>query len=177
MVEVMACPGGCVGGGGQPYPNDMERRLKRSAGLYGLDKAMVPSARARTTPLSPPSTPSGSASPMATSAQGPAHHLRQPPPHQGARASAPRKDGNGKVDVALCIGTSCFTQGSYELLQTMMAEAEKPGLADRVNFRATFCMEDCAHGPSVSVNGTEVKGVTDAKAFLRKYVEPALSPR
>lgn len=37
-VEVMACPGGCIGGGGQPVPTDREIRSKRAAGLYDIDK-------------------------------------------------------------------------------------------------------------------------------------------
>ena len=37
-IEVMACPGGCVAGGGQPVPIDDEIRLKRSRALYSIDK-------------------------------------------------------------------------------------------------------------------------------------------
>ncbi len=37
FVEVMACPGGCVGGGGQPYGATNELRIKRAAGLYNED--------------------------------------------------------------------------------------------------------------------------------------------
>lgn len=36
-VEVMACPGGCVGGGGQSMPVDESIRLKRAASLYVID--------------------------------------------------------------------------------------------------------------------------------------------
>jgi len=36
-VEVMACFGGCIGGGGQPVPVSDEIRKKRSAGLYSVD--------------------------------------------------------------------------------------------------------------------------------------------
>ncbi len=36
-VEVMACPGGCVGGGGQPVMADKEIRQKRAEGLYKID--------------------------------------------------------------------------------------------------------------------------------------------
>ncbi|PWB38708.1 MAG: ferredoxin [Parcubacteria group bacterium] len=36
-VEVMACFGGCIGGGGQPVPVDDEIRKKRAAGLYSID--------------------------------------------------------------------------------------------------------------------------------------------
>ena len=38
FIEMMACPGGCVGGGGQPLGNDLAKRAKRSAGLYADDK-------------------------------------------------------------------------------------------------------------------------------------------
>ena len=39
FVEVMACPGGCVGGGGQPYGVTDEIRTQRAKGLYGEDTA------------------------------------------------------------------------------------------------------------------------------------------
>lgn len=37
-VEVMACPGGCIGGGGQPMPVSEEIRKKRAAALYQIDR-------------------------------------------------------------------------------------------------------------------------------------------
>jgi iron only hydrogenase large subunit-like protein len=43
VIEVMACPGGCIGGGGQPYPPEGARVLdpellrKRAAALYAID--------------------------------------------------------------------------------------------------------------------------------------------
>lgn len=38
-IEVMACPGGCIGGGGQPIPTTEEIRKKRAEALYELDKS------------------------------------------------------------------------------------------------------------------------------------------
>jgi NADH-quinone oxidoreductase subunit G/NADP-reducing hydrogenase subunit HndD len=38
FVEVMSCPGGCVGGGGQPIPTNEEVVAKRAAGLYNIDE-------------------------------------------------------------------------------------------------------------------------------------------
>lgn len=37
-VEVMACPGGCIGGGGQPLPQDKKIRQKRAQALYDIDE-------------------------------------------------------------------------------------------------------------------------------------------
>lgn len=36
-IEVMACSGGCIGGGGQPIPIDDEIRKTRAEGLYNID--------------------------------------------------------------------------------------------------------------------------------------------
>ncbi len=40
FVEVMACRGGCVGGGGQPYRSTNRIRLARAKGLYKEDEGM-----------------------------------------------------------------------------------------------------------------------------------------
>ena len=38
FIEVMACPGGCIGGGGQPYGTTKEVRLDRSHAIYQVDR-------------------------------------------------------------------------------------------------------------------------------------------
>ena len=38
FVEVMACPGGCVGGGGQPIHDGEEYAPRRAPVLYELDR-------------------------------------------------------------------------------------------------------------------------------------------
>jgi NADH-quinone oxidoreductase subunit G len=38
FIEVMACRGGCIGGGGQPYGANDEVRRKRTAGIYKDDE-------------------------------------------------------------------------------------------------------------------------------------------
>jgi len=39
FVEVMACPGGCIGGAGQPLPESHDVFKKRAKGLYNADKS------------------------------------------------------------------------------------------------------------------------------------------
>lgn len=39
FVEIMACPGGCIAGGGQPFSQDPEIRAKRASVLYAGDQA------------------------------------------------------------------------------------------------------------------------------------------
>jgi len=42
FIEVMTCPGGCLGGGGQPIPTTWDIRMKRSDSIYkeDVDKPM-----------------------------------------------------------------------------------------------------------------------------------------
>jgi iron only hydrogenase large subunit-like protein len=41
FIEVMACPGGCIGGGGQPRSSDKQILQKRQAAMYDLDERSV----------------------------------------------------------------------------------------------------------------------------------------
>ncbi|HQE25801.1 MAG TPA: [Fe-Fe] hydrogenase large subunit C-terminal domain-containing protein, partial [Candidatus Atribacteria bacterium] len=38
FIEIMACPGGCIGGGGQPIPTDLDIRMRRIEAIYQVDK-------------------------------------------------------------------------------------------------------------------------------------------
>lgn len=38
FIEVMACPGGCIGGGGQPVPVDASIRQKRREAIFNCDR-------------------------------------------------------------------------------------------------------------------------------------------
>jgi NADP-reducing hydrogenase subunit HndD len=40
FIEIMACPGGCLGGGGQPIPTNDKIREKRAAAIYAEDMAL-----------------------------------------------------------------------------------------------------------------------------------------
>jgi len=40
FIEIMACPGGCLGGGGQPIPTNEEIRRKRAEAIYEEDMSL-----------------------------------------------------------------------------------------------------------------------------------------
>ncbi len=41
FIEIMCCPGGCIGGGGQPQPTSEEIRKARTRAIYDEDAAMT----------------------------------------------------------------------------------------------------------------------------------------
>lgn len=40
FIEIMGCPGGCIGGGGQPIPTNAEIRRKRAEAIYNEDESL-----------------------------------------------------------------------------------------------------------------------------------------
>ncbi len=40
FIEIMACPGGCIGGGGEPIPTSLEIRQKRAEAIYKEDEGL-----------------------------------------------------------------------------------------------------------------------------------------
>ncbi len=41
FIEFMACPGGCIGGGGQPIPTSIEIRQARAKAIYAEDESLT----------------------------------------------------------------------------------------------------------------------------------------
>ena len=40
FIEIMACPGGCLSGGGQPIPMNLDIRKKRAEAIYKEDRRL-----------------------------------------------------------------------------------------------------------------------------------------
>lgn len=40
FIEIMACPGGCLGGGGQPIPTTLDIRKKRAEAIYSEEESL-----------------------------------------------------------------------------------------------------------------------------------------
>jgi len=152
FVEVMACPGGCSGGAGQPVAMTAAVRQKRTDNLRRLDASMdlrVSKENAFITKaykdlLVEPNSAE-------------AHHLLHT--HYSTRRRitgdgiALTDAGAGRVPVSVCVGTSCYLRGSQKLLKELLHHVEDQDLGEAVEIRATFCMEGCDRGPTVRVAG------------------------
>jgi NADH-quinone oxidoreductase subunit G len=163
IVEVMACRGGCIGGGGQPLPNDMESRTRRKDILYDCD-AVQSLHNAADNPYVK-ELYSSALLQKPNSAR--AHKLL----HTGYRSRRRIKgetvqlsrDVQGapkKLTVSVCVGTNCYLKGSYDTLKKLSALAREAGVADQLDFKATFCFEKCKRSPNVQVGDAIHGGVT-----------------
>lgn len=176
LVEVMACPGGCIGGGGQPVPQDAGVRRARAKGLYvadrlnlirkSLDNPHVKALYERWL-----ETPNSHA---AHEALHTAYGTRRRIVAEDISLSV-CSDSEGKLDVAVCVGTCCYLKGSYDILMGLASKVQAAGLGGKVNLRATFCFENCEHAPNVKVDGVLKSG--EVAANVERIFTEEILPR
>jgi NADH-quinone oxidoreductase subunit G len=164
LIEVMACPGGCIGGAGQPISRDADLRRLRTRGLYDADKHLdLHKSQDNHFVTEYYQKYLGEVGGRK------AHHLLHTH-YQNRRRIADERIllGDGpeaeKLKVNVCVGTNCFLKGSQTILGDLLQDVERKGLQDQVELSASFCFEKCAHGPTVEVDGKQMQHCTGQKA-------------
>lgn len=173
IIEVMACPGGCVGGAGQPADCTAEDKQRRAQGLYDADRALQ-LHRSQDNHLLAECYRKHLGEVGGHKAHELLHtHYQNRRRLDGAGIMLSDGPGDGKLAVKVCVGTSCHLRGSQGLIRALSAQLAAEGLADRVAVEATFCFERCAEGPNVSVDGELITAATADKVM--KSVRQALA--
>lgn len=174
LVEVMACPGGCVNGAGLvTSPHSAKTRL-RGEGLYKNDTQMQ-FVRSTENPVieklytelleNPGSPKAHQLLHTHYSSRKRIHDMElgfEEMPHEKAK------------EIKVCVGTCCYTKGSYDLFQEFFKEIAERNIGERVTLQATFCLEQCQESPNIKVGDKIIGGVnrTDVAGILSD-----LSPR
>ena len=169
LIEVMACSGGCVGGGGQPCsPHAPDVKNKRGAGLYKNDK-MLQLHKSQENPYIKSLYESGvlKDSKFAHDKLHTHYRMRKRVETEGITIS---KASNVLLDVEICFGTGCFLRGSQDLMKQVVDGLETKNLKDKVDVKAAFCFENCDKGPSVKVGGDLIIAA-DVDKILNKVNE------
>lgn len=171
LIEVMACPGGCIGGAGQPISRDASAKPKRTCGLYEADRQMDLHK----------SQENHFVSQFYQSVLGEvgghtAHELLHT--HYSSRRRITEESmvlsGNNrksKCRVSVCVGTNCFIKGSQQVLQSLLNAAEERELFDNVEVCASFCFENCEHGPTVKVGDRKIDACNASAAIAAVEAE------
>jgi NADH-quinone oxidoreductase subunit G len=173
LIEVMACPGGCINGAGQPVTTSRTVRAQRTRGLYHADKALQLHKSQDNVFIT-----ECYAKHLGEVGGEQAHHLFHTH-YQGRRRiggeSLPlmQSTASDKIKVSVCLGTNCFLKGSQEVLNSVLRHAEESGLENRLDVRAAFCFEKCGEGPNVLIDGKLVSHCTPEKAIeaLQERIE------
>ena len=173
LIEVMACPGGCVGGAGQPVEFGRDLKTARTKALYAADKTLELHKSQENFAVQEcyEKTLKSCGSPEAHRVLHTHYHNRRRIDNDGISMGGGGKEGT--LAVSVCVGTSCYLKGSQDLLRAVADTLEEKGLADRVEVKATFCMEHCDRGPTVSVGDRVIERCSLQKAM--EAVDAALA--
>lgn len=167
IVEVMACPGGCVAGGGQPVSYDSAIIEKRKAALKNAGKVNpvhLPEENPYLQKIIEKMLDGEVGGHKAHELLHTSYQSRKRIEFDGL--SLTDAGHEAPVEVNVCVGTSCFLQGSQEILSSMGEKIEQEHWNDRISLKATFCSENCSHGPTVTVGDRKIQ-----KADLDMVVE------
>lgn len=148
IIEVMACPGGCVNGAGQPFAPHTSKTKLRGDGLYKQDKQMQ----------------------LMNSKENPVieklykDYLEKPGSHKAHDLLHTHYVSRKRLemdldfgvtpekktqDIKVCVGTCCYLNGSYDIFKKVQQTIAEKGLD--ANLSATFCFENCEESPCVKV--------------------------
>ncbi len=152
FIEVMACPGGCIGGAGQPVSFDENIRQKRKAGLYAVDKGLQVHH-----PQDNPYVAASYRDAIGEIGGEEAHDMlhttyKTRQRIAGQELSLANSEATGQqLEVDVCLGTSCFLKGSQDLLQALAKYINTNELGEHVEVKASFCHQKCGRGPVVKI--------------------------
>jgi NADH-quinone oxidoreductase subunit G len=173
FIEFMSCPAGCINGAGQPVNFDPGYRRNRTRGLYEADK-MLQLHKSQENPY----LKELYATRLGEVGGEKAHHLLHT--HFNARRRMKGKsivivDGKttDKLEIRVCVGTSCYLKGSQDLLHHLAKHVAARGWQDVVQVKATFCFEKCDKGPTIKIGDKEINrcDVATACAAVDKAIE------
>jgi NADH-quinone oxidoreductase subunit G len=160
FIEVMACPGGCIGGAGQPVSRDISVRQKRAKGLYDADE-MLQLHKSQDNHLVQECYENTLGEVGGHKAHGLLHtNYKSRRRMQDAFLDLHNGNGKKRLTISVCVGTSCYVKGSQEILKKLVHYIEENGLSDMVNVKATFCFEKCDIGPTVTVDKKMINKAT-----------------
>lgn len=162
LVEVMACPGGCIGGAGQPIAGT-ETKQVRGRAIYKADK-LSQLRKSQDNPIVARLYQNWLDKPGSEQAHRSLHtKYRTRAKISGEDIELLTGREENKVDIEVCVGACCYQKGSYDTLREFMKQAAQSNLSEQVNLHATFCMEGCQHSPSVKIDGEILEEVTPDK--------------
>ena len=77
---------------------------------------------------------------------------------------------NNKLEIQICLGSSCFSRGNRELVQYVREYLKKNHLDDMVTFSGSRCMGHCINGPVIVISDRlfENVGLAEIVPILEK---------
>jgi len=176
LIEVMACPGGCINGSGNPAPKLSDDTEHRIDVLYRLDLDS-PIRTSQDNPSVQDIYSNWLGQPDSETSHHALHTTYRRRSMRLQEIQEVRTQESPVIDIGVCIGTNCYIKGSWKLLEGLAAELKRRGLSERFRVKARFCTGQCENGPNVVVGEKIIPAVdpTQAATFTDEHLVPLLN--
>jgi len=67
-----------------------------------------------------------------------------------------------KIEVVVCMGSSCFSRGNSLTLKLLQNYLHENGFENQIELRGSLCEDFCKCGPTITINGTRYSEVSEA---------------
>jgi len=172
LIEVMACKGGCVNGGGQPISGDRCAVAKRTDGLFDDDKArsfQVSSENPHLQEMYKGELTHDKAHKLLHTSYESQSLITQ----EDFLLDETDPTVEKKLSLKICLGRSCFEKGAQKLYKGVAEYLASEKIDDTTEFKANFCEKRCNRGPVLYVNGKALEqcSLETAKAEIKAAVK------
>ena len=65
-----------------------------------------------------------------------------------------------KVQIKICLGSSCFSRGNQELIGIVQKYLKNKQIEDKVSFSGDHCNNQCLEGPNIRIGGKVINKVS-----------------
>ena len=66
-----------------------------------------------------------------------------------------------KHEITICLGSSCFSRGSKDVLRTVKRYLQEKDLEERVFFHGQLCSGHCEKGPNMRIDDKDYHEVNE----------------
>lgn len=70
-----------------------------------------------------------------------------------------------KLQITICLGSSCFSRGNKQMVEVIQEYLEDIGMKESTTFKGGHCLGNCADGPILIINGKTFHNITPDKAI------------
>ncbi len=155
LIEVMACPGGCIDGAGQPVPTESRELTRRKDLIFDIDKNLdLRKSQENPDIISLYDTFFGKPNSEL------AHKLLHTHYHavKTENCVVDRDESAFHVkQISVCIDKHCASKGSFAILQELASKVKEHKLDNYIAVKPQLCKGHCKeHGVFVSVDGKKI---------------------
>jgi NADH:ubiquinone oxidoreductase subunit E len=68
-----------------------------------------------------------------------------------------------KINIKICLGSSCFARGNKQFVKVVKEYLQTHGLEAEVDFRGAHCFATCHLGPVIEINDQIYEKLTEQK--------------